>query len=88
MCPFHFSLTLDDMISTLGSELSGGALYILNLGEPVDLSSNMIALSQLRELASLDCTIWGMDVSHSSHKAVLGKLLEFFYSMLFASHSI
>ncbi|XP_057543759.1 uncharacterized protein LOC130823152 isoform X2 [Amaranthus tricolor] len=60
------------LISTLGSELSGGALYILNLAEPVDLSSNMIALSRLRELASLDCTIWGMEISHSSRKAVLG----------------
>ena len=72
----------------MGSELSGGALYILNLAEPVDLSSNMIALSRLRELASLDCTIWGMEISHSSRKAVLGKFLEFFCSMLFASHSI
>ncbi|KMT09165.1 hypothetical protein BVRB_6g132700 [Beta vulgaris subsp. vulgaris] len=60
------------LITTLGSELSGGALYILNLSDPVELDSNLVVIGRLRELVSLNCTIWGAETSHNGDTAVVG----------------
>lgn len=60
------------LITTLGSDVSGGALYILNLADPVDLNSNSAAIGRLREHVLLNCTIWGAETSHSGHRAVVG----------------
>ncbi|KAL9245666.1 hypothetical protein vseg_019291 [Gypsophila vaccaria] len=60
------------LITTLGSESSGGALYVFNLADPVDSYSNILSVGRLRELASLNCTIWGADVNCSGSKAVAG----------------
>ncbi|KAK9678742.1 hypothetical protein RND81_11G230800 [Saponaria officinalis] len=60
------------LITTLGSELSGGALYVFNLDDPVDSYSSILSVGRLRELASLNCTIWGADVNCSGSKAIVG----------------
>ncbi|XP_039039907.1 uncharacterized protein LOC120178001 isoform X2 [Hibiscus syriacus] len=53
------------LITTLGSENSGGFIYILNLLEPVDFTSRLD--QRLRTVASFDHTIWTAD--YNSHKA-------------------
>ncbi|XP_021728064.1 DDB1- and CUL4-associated factor 4-like [Chenopodium quinoa] len=63
------------LITTLGSDLSGGALYILNLADPVDLISNFAVVGRLCRHVSLNCTIWGAETSHTGHKAVVGTSL-------------
>ncbi|XP_021850780.1 uncharacterized protein [Spinacia oleracea] len=63
------------LITTLGSDISGGALYTLDLANPVVLSSNAADIGRLRKHVSLNCTIWGAEISQTGHKAVVGTSL-------------
>lgn len=60
------------LITTLGSDLSGGSLYLLNLADPVDVNSSIPAVGRLHGLASLNCTIWAGDSDCIASKAVVG----------------
>lgn len=60
----------------MGSDISGGALYTLDLANPVVLSSNAADIGRLRKHVSLNCTIWGAEISQTGHKAVVGEFLK------------
>ncbi|CAK7335949.1 unnamed protein product [Dovyalis caffra] len=60
-------------IATLGSETSGGSVYILNVVEPVDFDSSYAIGGMMRKAASFNCTIWTADCSPNSSRAVIGK---------------
>ncbi|XP_059437327.1 uncharacterized protein LOC132170380 isoform X2 [Corylus avellana] len=74
------SSTMDDssniqeaLISTLGSETSGGSLYIVKLIEPLELDSNIRTISQrIHKVASFDCTVWTADCNFNGSQAVTG----------------
>ncbi|KAK6254250.1 hypothetical protein QUC31_015970 [Theobroma cacao] len=58
------------LITTLGSETSGGYVYILNLLEPVDFSSTVD--QRLHAVASFNYTIWTADFNSHTSRAVIG----------------
>uniref|UniRef100_A0A6N2M471 Uncharacterized protein n=1 Tax=Salix viminalis TaxID=40686 RepID=A0A6N2M471_SALVM len=60
------------LITTLGSETSGGSVYILNLVEPVDFDSSSALAEMMRKTAAFNCTIWTADCSYNSNRAVIG----------------
>lgn len=60
------------LITTLGSETSGGSVYILNLVEPVDFDSSSALGEMMRKTADFNCTIWTADCSYNSNRAVIG----------------
>ncbi|KAG6781288.1 hypothetical protein POTOM_014182 [Populus tomentosa] len=53
-------------IATLGSETSGGSVYILNLVEPVNFDSSSAIGRMLFKAASFNCTIWTADCNPNS----------------------
>lgn len=61
------------LITSLGSESSGGCVYTLNLGEPLnyDLSSLMLR-RRVTKAASFDCTVWTADCNSDGSQAVVG----------------
>ncbi|OVA01555.1 WD40 repeat [Macleaya cordata] len=73
----HYPRTPDDnlsiqhaLIATLGSETSGGSLYMLNLSEPLDLNpSDPILRRRLVAVASMNCTIWTADCNSNGSEA-------------------
>ncbi|KAF8030712.1 hypothetical protein BT93_D0025 [Corymbia citriodora subsp. variegata] len=61
------------LITTLGSERSGGSVHILNLAEPFDLSLRTATVRQrLHDVASFRCTIWTADCSTNGNRAIVG----------------
>ncbi|XP_061965697.1 uncharacterized protein LOC133689714 [Populus nigra] len=60
------------LITTLGSETSGGSVYNLNLVEPVDFDSSSAIGEMMRKTADFNCTIWTADCSYNSNRAVIG----------------
>ncbi|KAI0527387.1 hypothetical protein KFK09_002987 [Dendrobium nobile] len=61
------------MVTTLGSGVSGGSVYVLNLREPLNFSENSSGLSRrMNKVSSSDCTIWTADTSCCSTKAAIG----------------
>ncbi|GMH25938.1 hypothetical protein Nepgr_027781 [Nepenthes gracilis] len=60
------------VVTTLGSESCSGALYVLNLGNPLELNSQSPVIGRSLEVASLNCTIWTADCNSSGSKAVIG----------------
>lgn len=60
-------------ITTLGSETSGGSVYILNLVEPVDFDSSSAIGEMMHKTADFNCTIWTADCNPNSSQAVIGK---------------
>ncbi|XVE94315.1 hypothetical protein REPUB_Repub01dG0270500 [Reevesia pubescens] len=58
------------LITTLGSETSGGYVYILNLLEPVDFTS--LLDERLHAVTSFNYTIWTADYNSHTSKAVIG----------------
>ncbi|XP_022748887.1 uncharacterized protein LOC111298445, partial [Durio zibethinus] len=58
------------LMSTLGSETSGGYIYILNLKGPVDLTSRLD--QRLHAVASFNYTIWTADYNSHTSQAVIG----------------
>ncbi|KAL9386788.1 hypothetical protein Peur_019912 [Populus x canadensis] len=59
-------------LATLGSETSGGSVYILNLVEPVNFDSSSAIGRMLFKAASFNCTIWTADCNPNSSQAVIG----------------
>ncbi|GAV75061.1 hypothetical protein CFOL_v3_18540, partial [Cephalotus follicularis] len=57
------------LITTLGSETSGGSVYILNLVEPLDIA---LGWQRLHEVGSYNCTIWTADCKPNSNQALIG----------------
>ncbi|XP_062162975.1 uncharacterized protein LOC133869896 [Alnus glutinosa] len=61
------------LISTLGSETSGGSLYIVKLIEPLELDSSIPIISRrIHEVASFNCTVWTADCNFNGSRAVIG----------------
>ncbi|XP_020590283.1 uncharacterized protein LOC110031434 [Phalaenopsis equestris] len=61
------------LVTTLGSGVSGGSVYLLNLREPLNFSENSSRLNRrINKVSSCDCTIWTADTSHCSTKAAIG----------------
>ncbi|GLT98889.1 hypothetical protein SLE2022_163640 [Rubroshorea leprosula] len=58
------------LITTLGSEFSGGYVYILSLIEPIDATS-MIP-QRMHVVAPFSCTIWTADYNSHTSQAVIG----------------
>jgi len=76
------ALTLENSTSTLGSETSGGSLYIVKLIEPLDLNSSISSISQrIHEVATFNCTIWTADYNFNRSRAVIGKSLSLSLSL-------
>ncbi|KAH7522813.1 hypothetical protein JRO89_XSUnG0102600 [Xanthoceras sorbifolium] len=66
-----FDLTLS--ITTLGSDTSGGSVYVLNFVNPLDSDpSNFITRQSIHKVASFKCTIWTADYSSDANQAVIG----------------
>ncbi|KAK9133848.1 hypothetical protein Scep_013376 [Stephania cephalantha] len=61
------------LISTLGSEGSGGSVYIIKFDEPLDLS--FLSRRRICKVASLNCTIWTADCSPIGFQAAVGKVV-------------
>jgi hypothetical protein len=77
------SLMQGNRITTLGSETSGGSVYILNLVEPVDFDSSSAIGEMMHKTADFNCTIWTADCSYNSNRAVIGKYSSLFFFFLF-----
>ncbi|WCJ33277.1 Transducin/WD40 repeat-like superfamily protein [Euphorbia peplus] len=60
------------LITTLGSETSGGSLSILDLSEPLGLYTRTSMRRLIRDIASFNCTIWTADCKHNASQAVVG----------------
>ncbi|XWS40491.1 hypothetical protein CRYUN_Cryun18bG0144400 [Craigia yunnanensis] len=58
------------LITTLGSETSGGYVYILDLLEPVDFTSRLD--QRLHAVASFNYTVWTADYNSHTNQAVIG----------------
>ncbi|KAF6136601.1 hypothetical protein GIB67_016057 [Kingdonia uniflora] len=63
------------LITTLGSETSKAAVYILKLNEPLDFSSSVFDLRTISHVASMSSTIWTADCNPDGSQAVIGKFL-------------
>eukprot|EP00268_Persea_americana_P038848 TRINITY_DN38507_c0_g1_i6.p1 TRINITY_DN38507_c0_g1~~TRINITY_DN38507_c0_g1_i6.p1 ORF type:complete len:285 (-),score=39.59 TRINITY_DN38507_c0_g1_i6:1093-1947(-) len=61
------------LVTTLGSGMDGGSVYILNLNEPLDASLSVPLNRTILDFTSLHCTIWNSDCNTSGTQAVLGK---------------
>ncbi|CAH9089508.1 unnamed protein product [Cuscuta epithymum] len=59
------------LVTTLGSEISGGTVHILNLSEPVDLNPFLVQRPTSR-VASFDYTVWTADCTFDGSRAVIG----------------
>ncbi|KAI3440292.1 uncharacterized protein J3R85_003927 [Psidium guajava] len=77
--PGKRSITVDGdqiqhaLITTLGSERSGGSVHILNLAEPFDFPLRTSTIRQrLHDVASFHCTIWTADCSFNGSRAIVG----------------
>ncbi|XP_019157859.1 PREDICTED: DDB1- and CUL4-associated factor 4 isoform X2 [Ipomoea nil] len=60
------------LITTLGSEGSGGTVYILDLSEQLDLNSHSPILRRLSKITSFDYTVWTADCNFDGSRAVIG----------------
>ncbi|XP_065853925.1 uncharacterized protein [Euphorbia lathyris] len=60
------------LITTLGSETSGGSLFILNLSGPLELYSRTPMRRLINDIASFSCTIWTTDCNRNATQAVIG----------------
>ena len=76
------ALTLENSVSTLGSETSGGSLHIVKLTKPLDLNSSISSISQrIHEVATFNRTIWTADYNFNRSQAVIGKSLSLSLSL-------
>ncbi|CAN4114093.1 unnamed protein product [Withania somnifera] len=61
------------LVTTLGAELSGGTVNVLNLSEPLDLNSNIPTFRRnISEITSFEHTVWTADCSDDQKQAVVG----------------
>lgn len=66
----HFQHAL---ISTLGSDRSGGSVHILNLAEPFDFPLRASTIGRrVCHIVSFRCTIWTADCSSNGSRAIVG----------------
>ena len=69
----------------MGSETSGGSLYIVKLSELLDLNSSISSIRQrIHEVTTFNCTIWTADYNFNGNRAVVGK----FYLFSLSWHAI
>lgn len=65
------------MVTTLGSGVSGGSVYLLNLTKPLDFSSSAFLLHRRTlKVASFDCTMWTADCSRNGARAIIGEFFQ------------
>ncbi|KAJ8766000.1 hypothetical protein K2173_020516 [Erythroxylum novogranatense] len=62
----------DVLITTLGSGPVGGCVRTLNLKEPFDFSQPPATWQMVKDVVSLDCTIWTADCNPNPIQAVIG----------------
>lgn len=68
----------------MGSETSGGSVYVLNFVNPVDSNpSTSIIWQRMHEVASFNCTIWTADYNSIANQAVIGKFFPFLLICLY-----
>lgn len=61
------------LITTLGSETSGGSVYVMNLKEPLEYGLGVAMLSQrIDEISRFKSTVWTADFNSNKHQAVIG----------------
>ncbi|XP_058072331.1 uncharacterized protein LOC131221178 isoform X2 [Magnolia sinica] len=60
------------LVTTLGSGMSGGSVYTVNLNEPLDFCLSIPINRRIFKIASLNCTIWTADCNSDGKRAVLG----------------
>ncbi|KAJ1407607.1 WD40/YVTN repeat-like-containing domain superfamily, partial [Sesbania bispinosa] len=61
------------LLTTLGSESSGGSIYTLGFVEPLDLGPGILGTwSRLEEVASFRCTLWTAEYDYNRHQAIIG----------------
>ncbi|MCL7042390.1 hypothetical protein MKW94_008510 [Papaver nudicaule] len=69
--PVHHAL-----VATLGSDASGGSLYMLNLSESLDLNpTDPVLRRRMTKVASVNGTIWTADCNSNGFEAVIGNKL-------------
>ncbi|VFQ64270.1 unnamed protein product [Cuscuta campestris] len=69
--PVENTLTNHVLITTLGSEISGGSVHILNLSEPFNINSNVV-WREISEVTSFKNTVWTADCTFDGSRAVIG----------------
>ncbi|XP_052203220.1 uncharacterized protein LOC127808690 isoform X2 [Diospyros lotus] len=69
----HGSASQHVLITTLGSETSGGSVHVLNLREPIDyiLGASLLRL-RIYNVATSNCTVWTADCNSDGSQAVVG----------------
>ncbi|KAM7530330.1 hypothetical protein LguiB_033740 [Lonicera macranthoides] len=60
------------LITSIGSETSGGSVYVLNLNEPLEYNLSLPLTRRLYEITSFDCTVWTADCNSDGIHAVIG----------------
>ncbi|GKD63990.1 katanin p80 subunit B1 [Tanacetum coccineum] len=61
------------LITTLGSETSGGSVNLINLSEPFDYGLGIRTLNErMNELSRFKATVWAADISSDGNQAVIG----------------
>ncbi|KAI3708843.1 hypothetical protein L2E82_38344 [Cichorium intybus] len=60
-------------ITTLGSETSGGSVYVMNLKEPLEYGLEVAMLSRrIDEISRFKSTVWTADFNSNKHQVVIG----------------
>ncbi|XP_071711193.1 uncharacterized protein [Rutidosis leptorrhynchoides] len=61
------------LITTLGSEASGGSVFMMNLSEPLDYSSGFEMMSEkIDNISRFKSTVWTADINSDGSRAVIG----------------
>ncbi|XP_028091136.1 DDB1- and CUL4-associated factor 4 isoform X1 [Camellia sinensis] len=75
MCGKHSNTESSSMqhvlITTLGSETSGGSVNVLNLSDPLDYDLPVLE-RRASKVTSFNCTVWTADCSSDGSQAVVG----------------
>ncbi|KAJ9557602.1 hypothetical protein OSB04_012216 [Centaurea solstitialis] len=61
------------LVTTLGSETSGGSVYMMNLSEPLEYGLGIAMLSgRFDEISRIKSTVWTADSNSDGNQAVIG----------------
>ncbi|MQM09527.1 hypothetical protein Taro_042402, partial [Colocasia esculenta] len=60
------------MVTTLGSGVVGGSVYVLNFHEVLDFRTDVLARRRTSKIASFDFTLWTATCNSSGTQAALG----------------
>ncbi|XP_024963235.1 uncharacterized protein LOC112503429 isoform X2 [Cynara cardunculus var. scolymus] len=61
------------LVTTLGSETSGGSVYMMNLSEPLEYGLGIAMLSgRFDEISRIKSTVWAADSNSDGNQAVIG----------------